>query len=81
MITAIKNQHPHLSCQKLIANLGCNKSSFYRWKKNRLNNKPSKKDITLKAIRQAFKESRGTYGSPRIYHKLQGLGYSVSEIQ
>ena len=54
-------------------------SSFYRWKKGSSHEKPSKKELALKAIRHVFEESRGTYGSPRIYHKLKDLGHSISE--
>lgn len=58
--------------------LEVSKSGFYNW----LSNKPSKRSIQntaiISQIRTIHKESRDTYGSPRITIALQQRGISVS---
>ena len=59
--------------------LGASKSGYYDWV-GRDHSSKEKRLLELQiAIEKAFQGSRGTYGSPRIYHVLKGLGYRVSE--
>ena len=75
----IRDHRDEFDVQAMCEILGASKSGYYDWltrdhtgKENRL--------LELKiAIERAFEGSRGTYGSPRIYQALKGLGYEVSE--
>lgn len=52
---------------------------YYAW----FNRKPSERSLydaeLLIEIRRVFKESKGTYGSPRVYHQLKREGVYVGE--
>jgi len=54
--------------------LKVSRSGYYAWRKR----EPSQREIEdrrhAKAIREVHRESRGTYGSPRVYEALQQAG-------
>ena len=79
MIADIKSQYHGASYEKLMNYFDCDKSNFYRWKKGGSSNRCSRKNDILKLIKVLFEESRSTYGSPRIRHKLKERGYSISK--
>jgi transposase InsO family protein len=59
--------------------LGASKSGFYAWVgRDRSGKVQSRLELKI-AIEKAFVGGRGSYGSPRIYKVLKGLGYQVSE--
>lgn len=59
--------------------LGVSTSGFYDWKK-RLPSKRERANQAMKTeIREIHKESKGTYGSPRIKASLEKRGHSVGK--
>lgn len=58
---------------------GISRSTFYYWvKEKKLVSLETKKCI-VDAIKKSFKDSKGSYGAPRIYRDLIEQGYKVSE--
>lgn len=57
--------------------LGVSKSGYYYWKKELQGSKKTEELDNI--VKEAFAESRETYGSPRIYKKLKKQGVKVSE--
>lgn len=58
---------------------GVSRSSYYFWKKENFPDSIYTKSKICAAIKRAFKESRESYGSPRIWKELLALGIKVSE--
>lgn len=57
--------------------LGVSRSGYYAWRK-RGPSEHDQEDVVLAAeIVDAFEESRGTYGSPRVHAELQARGFQV----
>lgn len=54
--------------------LEVSRSGYYAWLKRSESSRASKNNILLKEIRRVFRESRKTYGSPRIAKKLHKDG-------
>jgi len=54
-------------------------SSYYLWKKGSQPLRIKTKRAICEAIREAFRKSKRTYGSPRIYQELKSSGCQVSE--
>lgn len=54
------------------------KSGYYYWKNKPISQRSKRRDRLIYHIIQAYKASRGTYGSPRIYHELKAKGVNVS---
>lgn len=62
----------------LMASLmGISRSAFYKWK-NRME-LPDKELQIIQLIEKIFLGSRNTYGSPRIFNILKGLGIKCSK--
>lgn len=59
--------------------MGISRAAFYKWETHRKTARLTPKDIIKSKIQKVFKESRETYGSPRIYEELRVEGISVSE--
>ncbi|MBP9708866.1 MAG: IS3 family transposase [Oligoflexales bacterium] len=64
----------------LCSHFGVSRSGFYNWQRR------DKEPVTLvnkekicEAIRVIFKDSKKTYGSPRVYDDLKERGFKVSE--
>jgi transposase InsO family protein len=75
----IRGHRGEFDIQLMCEVLGASKSGFYDWLRRDRDGK-EKRLIELKiAIERAFKGSRCTYGSPRVYQVIKGLGYEVSE--
>jgi len=55
------------------------KSGFYKWLKNPRSYRQQKDETLLLWIRTAYKESRKTYGSPRIHAALRRLDIKVGK--
>lgn len=68
---------------KMCQVLGVSKSGFYKWQANlvsgQLSERHAKREEIKQKIAQAYHESRGIYGSPRIHEDLEAWGYSVCE--
>lgn len=58
---------------------GVSLSGYYFWSKKSEGFQFSRRKEICRKIREFFKASHGTYGSPRIYQELRETGFSVSE--
>jgi putative transposase len=57
------------------------KSGFYAWMKRPASRRATISAILQAAVRVAFDESRGTYGSPRVHAALVAQGWKVSKTR
>jgi len=75
-IEDLRDEFPMVRMCKM---LGVSSSGYYAWRKR----PPSKREMAnralLKKIEAVFKDSRETYGSPRIYRVLRSLGLMCSQ--
>ncbi len=80
VIEQLRQEHPvRLMCRLF----GASASGYYAWRK-RPESKRSREDrVILQKIQVQHKQSKGTYGSPRIHHALTGQGerYSRKRIE
>lgn len=58
---------------------GIPRSTFYYWQKDRTFVSFETKKLIQDAIKKSFKNSKGTYGAPRVYKDLIEQGQHVSE--
>lgn len=56
--------------------LGVSRSGYYAWLKPKQNEKEQKRIFLIENILRVFKESKCSYGSPRIYRQLKTEGIS-----
>jgi len=64
---------------KMCKYLKVSRNSYYHWKSVRPGKKKySRRTVLINEIKRIFKNSRQTYGSPRIQVELEKLGYNVS---
>lgn len=63
----------------MCRHFGVSKSGYYSWLKGSATTRKAIQDFLKSEIRRLFKNSKGTYGSPRIYHDLVNKGHSCSE--
>jgi putative transposase len=63
----------------LCKHFGVPASSYYRWKSAAPGVRLLQKEEVCQAIKEIFKTSKETYGSPRIYKELRENGIWVSE--
>jgi len=64
--------------EKMCSLLGISKSSYYHWLNTGPSNRWLENQKLVDKIRTIFKNSFGSYGSPRIKEELNVLGYKVS---
>ena len=79
MIYVIKKQYPEISSGFLLSRFNVSRSSFYQWKKKFLEGLSISKERLCSLIKEIFYKSKGTYGSPRIYHELLKSNVIISE--
>ena len=58
----------------LLRVLGVSASAFYQWQKRPVSQQAQHKELLVAQICELFEQSKGRYGSPRIYRDLQDLG-------
>ena len=58
---------------------GVTRAGFYAWRSRGPSHRTQENESLSGQIRRVHQASRGTYGSPRVYRKLQQQGVSVSE--
>lgn len=58
--------------------LQASRSGYYSWRKGRVTQRQLRQEELLQRIEHYHKESRGTYGSPRILRKLREEGVVVN---
>ena len=74
MIQAEKANFPvAFMCKKL----GVSRSAYYAWEKRPMSNREKENQRLLGIIKESHKQSRQTYGSPRIVYVLKEQGESV----
>jgi transposase InsO family protein len=61
--------------------LGVSTSGFSAWKKRLDSPREAERHRLLRTIEDIHRASRGSYGSPRIWEQLRGLGFSVSKAR
>lgn len=57
------------------------RSGYYDWRGRDQSDQEAKRNTLLRSIEDIYKGSRGTYGSPRIFKVLQGMGQKVSKAK
>ena len=75
-MNSLKN---HIPLVFLCYHFGVSRSGYYRWKFRRSSPHQPPKEIICERIKSIFENSKGTYGSPRIYQELQVEGVQVSK--
>lgn len=63
----------------LSSHFGGSRSGYYAFKAPKSQKRQNKQDFLKKEIRRLFEISKGTYGSPRIFHDLDRKGIPCSE--
>ena len=58
---------------------GVTRAGFYAWLNRGTRWRAQENDLLVQRIKQVHQASRGAYGSPRVFRKLQQQGISVSE--
>lgn len=67
------------SIEMMCKVLKVSRSCFYRWYTGDISKRDFENIRLTQVIKQVFKESKGTYGSPRITANLKRQGYLVSK--
>ena len=57
--------------------LGVSRSGYYAWKHRKPSPRQQEDAVLKEAIKESHKESRGTYGSPRVLDDLKEAGFDV----
>jgi len=71
----IENERSEFSVERMCQAFKVSRSGFYGWKRQKGNGKRMKEDeALLEVIKESYKESRGTYGSPRMTIDVQKKG-------
>jgi putative transposase len=65
--------------QKMCRVIGASRSGYYRWKRQPQSKRQKENEEILIEIREAHKNSRGAYGSPRITDELRSKGTKCSK--
>jgi putative transposase len=59
--------------------LGASRSGYYAWRDRAPSPAAVRREHLVEQIREAHRESRSTYGSPRVYRELQARGVACCE--
>jgi len=74
------NQHSSThGVQKMCRNIGASRSGYYQWKKQPQSRMQKENEKILIEIKESHKNSRRTYGSPRIVEDLKAKGMKCGE--
>lgn len=73
----IAAEKAHYAVEELCRVLGVARSGYYAWRGRRLSTRRCQDHWLLAQIRACFHDSRGCYGSPRIYRDLRARGVRV----
>lgn len=79
MIDAVKAEASHIPVSFLCWHFAVSRSSFYQWRSGKKPARFVRKEELYKAIKEIFRASKKTYGSPRMYEELKAQSYQVSE--
>ncbi len=78
MIQEVRDSSQKIPVGFLCRHFGVSSSGYYFWRKKAEGLRFVRKAGICKKIRESFKASQGTYGSPRIYKDLREAGLLVS---
>jgi transposase InsO family protein len=75
----IQQHRQAFNTQRMCAVLGVVRSGYYAWRQRGGEPSPRRRQqaITDKRVAQAFQDSKGRSGAPRLTHDLNGAGVSV----
>ena len=59
--------------------LGVTRGGYYKWKKRKPSRRKQEDEVLKQAIKTSHKQSRGTYGSPRVTDDLKEQGFEVGK--
>lgn len=78
----IRQYEQAYSVERMCMLLRICRSSYYAWKKHKPSQREQENQALVEHIRRIHKQSRKTYGSPRVHAQLrrQGLTYSKKRI-
>ena len=74
----IANHRDEFGVGRMCEVLAGSSSGFYAWLKRKPSIRQQENAALVINIRQIYKHSRNTYGSPRIHAELQAKGQNVS---
>ena len=76
----IERERSAFSVERMCQALKVSRSGFYGWKREKDSGKRVKEDLKLlEMIKKSYKESRGTYGSPRMTRELREKGMACGK--
>ena len=58
---------------------GVTRAGYYAWRKRPPSTRAQQDEALKEQIERVHQDSRGTYGSPRVYRELKDHGVSVGE--
>lgn len=76
MISLMKDQIPVRFCCRYFS---VSPSTFYQWNNRKELPSFKKKELITSQIKEIFKSSKNTYGSPRIHQELISQGFKTSQ--
>ena len=75
----IRDHKAEFPVEVLCEALEASRSGYYAWARRPPSPSARRRDRLVAAIREAHGQSRGTYGSPRVYRALKARGVPCSE--
>jgi len=74
----MKKYKSRYSITKMAKVLGVSRSGYYAWEKRKPSRYAGEELELADLIKRIFQKHWGRYGSPRIWHELQSLGWRIS---
>lgn len=75
----IEKLSPKIPVRFLCRHFSVSSSNFYLWRTGAESPRQTEKKRICEAIQKSFKESKKTYGSPRVFDDLIDWGFKISE--
>jgi transposase InsO family protein len=74
----IEAEKAHFPVDFMCQQLGVSRSGYYAWKGRPESERHKADRVLAEVVTEVHKESRGTYGSPRVHAELRARGQRVS---